>query len=121
MAREFREEILWQQTQPVLGNPSITRLRVGLKAAGLPVLRITIDADRELLQCWLARRDEVRGLDREQTTRRLITVLRAAGFEVGFVELVVPDSDFHPTTLYGSTLVGPLEEICEFGPPEVES
>jgi hypothetical protein len=112
------EEIAWQQAQPLIGTPSLTRLRAALKEAGLPALRIVLGAERESVQFWIYRGQEVRRLDEEQTTRRLITIFRASGFEVGFTELGI--TDFHATRLFGSSLVGPLDQLCEQGPPPAE-
>jgi hypothetical protein len=111
------EEIDWQQAQPVIGSPSLSRLRSALKQAGLPALRIALDSERENIRFWLCREKEVRELDKEQTLRRLITAFRASGFAVGFVELAVDDRN--QAILRGSSLVGPLDEVCEYGPPPV--
>ena len=111
------EEVLWQECQPVVGTPSLSRLRSEMEQVGFPPIRITLDQDRETLDFDLHRSGEVNNLDKEQTLRRLITGFRAAGFGVGFTELCIVD--VNSTSLTGTTLVGPLDEVCERGAPLV--
>ena len=63
------EEIAWQQAQPLIGTPSLTRLRAALKGAGLPAPRLVLNDERESVEFWIYRSQEVRRLDQEQTTR----------------------------------------------------
>ena len=37
-----KEEIRWTQAQPVIGSPSLTRLRARLEKAGYPPIRIAL-------------------------------------------------------------------------------
>ena len=69
------EELAWTQQQAVAGPPSLTRLRAALQGAGWHPLELALDADREGFTFRLERGEGVRGMDREQTLRRLITIL----------------------------------------------
>lgn len=112
------EEIAWTNRQPVSGKPSLTRLRTALETAGLRPVELALDDDGENVEFRLERGPAVRQLDREQTLRMLITTFRRSGFEVGFVELGV--ADFDDQSVYGMSLVAPLEQVCEYGPVPVE-
>lgn len=112
------EEIAWTNRQPVVGTPSIKKLRGALEAAGLRPVELTLHPDGENFEFWLERGPAARQLDREQTLRQLIAIFRRSGFEVGFVELAV--ADFDDQSVYGSTLIGPLDLICTHGPVPVE-
>ncbi len=107
------EQIAWVKQQPVVGRPSVTQLGATLAAAGLKPLRLEIFDDGKTIDFNLARTEAVRGLDKEQTLRRLVTIFRASGFDVGFSELGI--GDFDEQTLSGSTLCGPVDRICEQG------
>jgi hypothetical protein len=108
------EEIAWTNQQPVVGEPSLTRLRVALEAGGLRPAELALHPDGEDLEFRLERGPAVRHLNREQTLRQLIITFRGSGFEVGFTEMAL--ADFDKESVYGTTLVGPLEQICEHGP-----
>ncbi len=112
------EEIAWTSQQPVVGTPGMKRLRAALEAAGLRPVELALDGGGENVEFRLERGPAVRQLDREQTLRMLITTFRGSGFEVGFTELAV--ADFDDQSVYGSTLVAPLEQVCEYGPVPVE-
>ena len=56
--------------------------------------------------------------DREDALRTMIRALREAGFCVGLTEVAI--DIFDGENLTGSTLVGPLEQVCEQGPVPVE-
>ena len=112
------EEIAWTNQQPVVGKPSLTRLRAELIAAGLRPAILALDEEGENVEFRLERGPAARHLDKEQTLRQLITTFRGSGFEVGFTELGV--ADFDDQSVYGSTLVGPLEQICEHRSMPVE-
>ena len=112
------EETAWTNQQPVVGKPSLTRLRAELIAAGLRPAILALDEEGENVEFRLERGPAARHLDKEQTLRQLITTFRGSGFEVGFTELGV--ADFDEQSVYGSTLVGPLEQICEHRSMPVE-
>jgi hypothetical protein len=105
------EQIAWTEQQPVVGRPSMARLAVGLKAAGLKPLGLEVFDDGKTIDFNLGRTETVYGLDQEQTLRRLITVFRTSGFDVGFSELGI--GDFDEQALFGSSLTAPLARVCE--------
>lgn len=111
------EEITWTNQQPVVGTPSMKRLRAALETAGLRPVELVLHPDGENVEFWLGRGPAVRQLDREQTLRQLITTFRGSGFEVGFVELGI--GDFDDEFVSGMSLVAPLERVCEQGPVPV--
>ncbi|MCL4787035.1 MAG: hypothetical protein KJ070_09630 [Verrucomicrobia bacterium] len=112
------EEIAWTNQQPVVSTPSLTRLRLGLETAGLRPVELLLDDDGENIEFRLERGSALRYMDREQTLRQLIATFRGSGFEIGFAELAV--ADFDDESVYGMSLVAPLEQVCEFGPVPVE-
>lgn len=112
------EEAAWTSQQPVIGTPSLTRLRFALETADLRPVELVLDDDGENIEFRLARGPAVRHMDREQTLRTLITTFRGFGFEVGYTELAV--ADFDDQSVYGMSLVAPLEQVCEYGPVPVE-
>jgi hypothetical protein len=112
------EEIAWTNQQPVVGNPSLTRLRAALIAAALRPVELLLGANGESVEFRLERGPAVRHLDRERTLRQLITTFRGCGFEIGFTEMAI--ADFDDQFVSGGSLVGPLEQICEQGPVPVE-
>ncbi len=112
------EEITWTNQQPVVGTPSIKRLRGALEVADLRPVELVLHPDGENVEFRLERGPSVRHMDREQTLRTLITTFRGSGFEVGFVELAV--ADFDDDCVSGFTLVAPLEIIGEQKPVPVE-
>ena len=112
------EEITWTNQQPVVGTPSLMRLRAALDAAGLRPVELVLTSDGENVEFRLERGPAVRHMDREQTLRNLITTFRASGFQVGFVELGL--GDFEDEFVSGMSFVAPLERVCERGPVPVE-
>ena len=70
------EEMTWTQAQPVLGTPSLTRLRASLDAAGLRPAELVLAADRTSVEFRLVRGPASRHMEREQTLRNLITTVR---------------------------------------------
>ncbi len=107
------EELVWVQSQPVVGRPGMNRLTAALEAAGLKPVELVMHDEGERVNFNLVRIDAVRRLDSEQTLRRLIAIFRGAGFDVGLSEVGI--ADFDQQTLFGSTLTGPVNEICEQG------
>lgn len=112
------EEIAWTNLQPMIGTPSLTRLRLALQTAGLRPVELVLNDDGENIEFRLERGPTVRHMDREQTLRTLIATFRGSGFEVGYTELAV--ADFDDQSVYGMSLVAPLEQVCEHGPVPVE-
>jgi hypothetical protein len=112
------EEITWANQQPMVGRPGMTRLRDALEGAGWRPLELTLNPDGYSVEFRLERGPAVRHMDQDQSQRALITLFRGCGFEVGFSELGVADFEDH--FIYGSCLVGPIDEICEHGPVPVE-
>jgi len=101
-----------------LGKPSMSRLRAALEAAGWRPVELTLEPEGEYVEFRLERGPAVRHMDREQTVRRLITIFRGCGFEVGFREFGL--EDFEDQYTFGMSLVGPLDQVCEHGPVPVE-
>jgi len=112
------EELAWVVQQPVVGKPSMSRLRAALEAAGWRPVELTLEPEGEYVEFRLERGPAVRHMDREQTVRRLITIFRGCGFEVGFREFGL--EDFEDQYTFGISLVGPLDQVCEHGPVPVE-
>lgn len=84
----------------------------------MPLVAIERSEDGDALDFTLERGEEVRGLDEEQTLRRLIMIFRASGFEIGYVEMLI--YEFDALHLRGNTLVGPQGHIAEQRPVLVE-
>jgi hypothetical protein len=118
--RVTAEEMAWTQAQSVAGSPSLSRLAAALRAAGWEPLELVLINDRESVNFRLWRGDHrgQKATDREDALRTLIRAFRQGGFCVGFTEVAIDafDGEF----LTGGTLVGPLEQICEHGPVQVE-
>jgi len=109
-------EFKWQHKQPVIGLPSLPRLRSVLKQEGFSSVRVKLAANQESLQFTLRPGPEREGLKGDRLLKLLIRVFRSAGFAVGFEELSVDSAD---TLVKGYTLTGPLEEIAETGAPSI--
>jgi hypothetical protein len=101
----------------VVGSPGLTKLRVSLVKAGLTPVKLTLEDRGETVSFGLLRSAGLQELDREHMLRLLISALRRAGFEVGYVE--VGTTQINNAVVAGSTLTGPLAEICAIGPPPV--
>jgi hypothetical protein len=114
-----QDEVQWQESQPVRGTPSLARLRSALSSVGLPPVEVGLDAEAENVHFHLIRARAVRSLDADQTTRLLISTFRSSGFDVGFTELGV--TDLFERSLSGTSLVGPLHQVCERRAPTVET
>ena len=110
-------EFFWQARQPVLGLPSLPRLRAALRKAGFSRVRLKLAADQESLQFTLRPGPEREGLKGDRLLRLLIRIFRSAGFAVGFEELGVDSCD---AIVKGSTLTGPLEAIAGNGAPRIQ-
>jgi hypothetical protein len=104
------EQIAWVKQQPVVGTPGIPRLRAALEAEDLHPVELLLNSDGETLTLWLARNEALCGLEHDQICRKLITIFRAVGFEVGYTELSVCFID--GGIVYVNSLVAPLETIC---------
>ena len=111
-------ELAWTAQQPVVGRPGVTRLSAALEEAGLKPVRLEIVDDRETIDFVLARTEAARRWGEGQTLRLLIRIFRASGFQIGFSELGI--GDFNEQTLFGSTLCGPVDRICEKGGIQIE-
>lgn len=113
------EELAWTQAQPVIGSPSLSRLAATLKTAGWEPLELVLSNDGESVDFSLrGHPQQCRGeVERENVLRTLIRAFRQAGFNVGFTELAI--DTFTGESLSRSTLVGPLEQVCSFGPVPV--
>ena len=105
------EELAWTRLQPVVGTPSFTRLRAALEAAGLPVIEVVLHQDRIGFSFRLRRTETVCGMSKEQTLRRLITIFRASGFEVGFSEVAI--AELNATTIHGDSLIAPIDVLAK--------
>ena len=104
----------WVAAQPVIGTPSLKRLRAALAAEGWRPVELVLSDDQELINFHLERGQPVRAMSREQSLRGLIQVFRSAGFDVGFSEVCVDDLDDH--FMRGASLTAPVNQICETGP-----
>ena len=113
-----KEELAWLETQPVVGPPSLPRLRVALVSAGLAPVEIAITDDSEMLRLRLLRAAWLQELNREQMLRLLILALRRAGFEIGFAEVCI--ADMEDAVVQGFALTGSLDQICTIGSPAIE-
>ena len=112
------EEIAWTERQPVVGDPSLTRLRTALRRAGLTPVEIEIEDEGETLTFRLRRSAGLQELDRRLMLRLLISVLRRAGFEVGYSEVFLDNMD--DVVVTGQTYTAPLSQLFYIGPPPVE-
>lgn len=114
------EELAWTQAQPLVGSPSLSRLAAALSAAGWEPQELALSKDGESVEYSLGGQT-LQGrvaIERENTLRTLIRVFRQAGFRVGFTEVAIGIFDGERIT--GSSLVGPLEQVCTHGPMSVE-
>ena len=112
-------ELAWTAQQPVVGAPSIPRLRAALAAEDLhPVELLLWSTDGETLTLWLNRIDGMRGLDRERRLRKMIRIFRAGGFKVGHTEMYVGVIDEIIVSV--NSLVAPLETVCTQGAVPVD-
>jgi hypothetical protein len=119
MSRQITDqELAWTESQPVIGNPCMTRLRVALTKSGLPPVELAMEGDGEGLRFRLRRTAGLVELDREHVLRLLISIMRRAGFAVGYSEVAVVgvDDEF----VDGFSYVAPLSQLFYYGPPLVE-
>ena len=103
------EEAAWVQSQPVIGRPSVARLRRELRRAGFTQIELALTDDGEGLEFQLLRSAGLQELKREQMLRLVITVLRRSGFSVGFSEVALVDMD--DSVVAGFAYTAPLEEL----------
>jgi hypothetical protein len=110
-------ELAWQQKQPVVGPPSLPRLRAALKQAGFERVRLKLDANHEGL-AFALRPGTLAGQPvRDRLLKLLIRTFRSAGFDIGWSELAVHSTG---TSIIGATLTGPIDEVAEDGAPAIE-
>lgn len=119
LTRVTPEEVAWTLAQPVAGTASLSRLAGALRATGWEPFELALSDDGESVNFSLGRGDRHghTASDREVALRILIRSFRRAGFCVGFTELAI--DTFEGDFLTGSSLVGPLEHVCEHGPVRV--
>jgi hypothetical protein len=112
------EQISWAENQPLVGNPSLTRLRSSLTEAGFAPISLELTEDREDVCFRLKRHKSVRNLNVDQTELLLIVAFRKSGFDVSFTEVRV--DELNAETVIGESMVTRLEQLNLLGPPEIE-
>jgi hypothetical protein len=112
------EEIAWAAAQPLVGEPSLSRLRSVLKSAGLNPIQLTLEDHGETVEFRLLRSAGLAELNDDLMTRLLIAVLRRSGFGIGFSEIALLELD--DAVVAGFTYVASLSELFYIGPPQVE-
>ncbi len=105
-SRITAEDIAWTKSQPVVGDPSLTRLRMVLRRAGLNPVEMALADGGDTLKFRLVRSSGLQELDRKQMLRLLISVLRRGGLDVGYSEVEVADMDDLVVT--GETFTAPF-------------
>lgn len=112
-----RAEFARQETQPVIGSPSILRLGTALKEAGFNRVRLKLDDDQEFLRFTLRPGPELEELKGDSLLNLLIRTFRSAGFKVGWEELAVHSTE---AWIKGFTLTGPIERLARNRDLEIE-
>jgi hypothetical protein len=117
-SRITAEDIAWTKSQPVVGDPSLTRLRMVLRRAGLNPVEMALEDGGDTLKFRLVCSSGLQELDRKQMLRLLISVLRRGGLDVGYSEVEVADVDGLVVT--GETFTAPFSVLWSIGPPQLE-
>jgi hypothetical protein len=112
------EAIAWTERQPVVGDPSLTRLRTVLMRTGLNPIQVTVEDHGETVEFYLLRTAGLVELNDDLMTRLLISVMRRSGFNVGFSEVAIVD--MNESVVNGLTYTARLQQLFDIGPPPVE-
>jgi hypothetical protein len=103
------EESAWGTSQPVVGQPCLTRLRTALTETGFEVLELTPSDDGDDLDFRLRVTERVAAPDSKALLRTWVRALRASGYEVGLDGVGIRDVDGDIVT--GRSLTAPHEEL----------
>jgi hypothetical protein len=112
------EEIAWVQSQPVVGAPSLRRLRAKLGQAGFAAIKLDLYASGEVLDFKVRLTPQVMAEESDSLVRLWIRIFRESGFNVGFCEVGISNVD--GTLFSGLTLTGPIDQVAEHGAPAIE-
>jgi hypothetical protein len=107
------DEIVWVESQAVVGDPSLPRLRAALADAGFEVLELNLSNDGEDLEFRVRVTERVAAPDSDALLRLWIAAFRQAGFQLGFEEIAVIGVE--DAVVRGRKLAGPIAEIAERG------
>ena len=118
LRRITAQEEAWVQSQPIIGDPILTRLHRELRRAGFIERELALTDGGEGLELRLVRSAGLQELNHDLMTRLLISVLRRAGFEVGFSEVAILDMD--DERVDGFSYVAPLDQLFHGRPPQIE-
>jgi len=103
------EEIAWVQAQPVVGDPSVDRLRTALADEGFEDIELNLCNDWEDLSFTMRVSQRVAAQHSESLLKLWITSFRSAGFPIGYQEIGI--TDVQGDLVGGRSLTAPLEEL----------
>lgn len=103
------EQIAWTESQPVVGEPSLPRLRAVLADAGFADIQLTLSSAGEDLSFSMRVTERVEARDTESLFRLWISTFRAAGYPIGYQEIGI--ANVRGDLIGGHALTAPLEEL----------